>query len=193
MSQSFRALGVSAPVERELASRGITEAFPIQSLVLPDALAGLDVLAKAPTGSGKTLAFGLPIVERVSPQAAAPAALVLVPTRELALQVTDELSRIGAPKNLRVASVYGGAPLQAQAKRARGAHVLVATPGRLQDLFERRLVSLGTISILILDEADRMLDMGFRPQVEKIVRHLPADRQTRPSPSSSAIVLPRSP
>ena len=178
MSQSFRALGVSAPVERELASRGITEAFPIQSLVLPDALAGLDVLAKAPTGSGKTLAFGLPIVERVSPEAAAPAALVLVPTRELALQVTDELSRIGAPKNLRVASVYGGAPLQAQAKRARGAHVLVATPGRLQDLFERRLVSLGTISILILDEADRMLDMGFRPQVEKIVRHLPADRQT---------------
>jgi len=97
MSQSFRALGVSAPVERELASRGITEAFPIQSLVLPDALAGLDVLAKAPTGSGKTLAFGLPIVERVSPGAAAPAALVLVPTRELALQVTDELSRIGAP------------------------------------------------------------------------------------------------
>ena len=178
MSQSFRALGVSAPVERELASRGITEAFPIQSLVLPDALAGLDVLAKAPTGSGKTLAFGLPIVERVSPEAPAPAALVLVPTRELALQVTDELSRIGAPKHLRVATVYGGAPLQAQAKRARGAHVLVATPGRLQDLFERRLVSLGTISILILDEADRMLDMGFRPQVEKIVRHLPADRQT---------------
>src|SRR5438552_5588419 len=178
MSQSFRALGVSAPVERELASRGITEAFPIQSLVLPDALAGLDVLAKAPTGSGKTLAFGLPIVERVLPEAAAPAALVLVPTRELALQVTDELSRIGAPKNLRVASVYGGAPLQAQAKRARGAHVLVATPGRLQGLFERRLVSPGTISTLILDEADRLLDMGFRPQVEKIVRHLPADRQT---------------
>ncbi len=178
MSQSFRALGVSAPVERELASRGITEAFPIQSLVLPDALAGLDVLAKAPTGSGKTLAFGLPIVERVSPEAAAPAALVLVPTRELALQVTDELSRIGAPKNLRVASVYGGAPLQAQAKRARGAHVLVATPGRLQDLFERRLVSLGTISILILDEADRMLDMGFRPQVERILRSVPRERQT---------------
>ena len=178
MSQSFRALGVSAPVERELASRGITEAFPIQSLVLPDALAGLDVLAKAPTGSGKTLAFGLPIVERVSPEAPVPAALVLVPTRELALQVTDELSRIGAPKHLRVASVYGGAPLGAQAKRARSAHVLVATPGRLQDLFERRLVVLDKVTILILDEADRMLDMGFRPQVEKIVRHLPAERQT---------------
>src|SRR4051794_19487227 len=119
MSQSFSALGVSAAVEQELASRGITEAFPIQSLVLPDALAGQDVLAKAPTGSGKTLAFGLPIVERVSPDAPAPAALVLVPTRELALQVTDELARIGAVKNLRVATVYGGAPIGAQAKRAR--------------------------------------------------------------------------
>jgi superfamily II DNA/RNA helicase len=178
MSQSFRALGVSAAVEQELASRGITEAFPIQELALPDALAGQDVLAKAPTGSGKTLAFGLPIVERVSPDAEAPAALVLVPTRELALQVTDELTRIGAVKQLRVATIYGGAPIGAQAKRARGAHILVATPGRLQDLFERRLVSLGTISILVLDEADRMLDMGFRPQVEKIIRRLPAERQT---------------
>jgi ATP-dependent RNA helicase RhlE len=178
MSQSFRALGVSAAVEQELASRGITEAFPIQELALPDALAGLDVLAKSPTGSGKTLAFGLPIVERVSPDAAAPAALVLVPTRELALQVTDELTRIGAVKQLRVATIYGGAPLGAQAKRARGAHILVATPGRLNDLFERRLVSLDTIGILVLDEADRMLDMGFRPQVERIVRELPKARQT---------------
>jgi superfamily II DNA/RNA helicase len=178
MSQSFRALGVSAEVEQELASRGITEAFPIQELALPDALAGGDVLAKSPTGSGKTLAFGLPIVERVAPDAAAPAALVLVPTRELALQVTDELTRIGAAKRLRVATVYGGAPIASQAKRARGAHILVATPGRLQDLFERGLVSLSTIGILVLDEADRMLDMGFRPQVERIVRRLPKSRQT---------------
>ena len=178
MSQSFRALGVSALVEQELASRGIVEAFPIQQLALPDGLAGHDVLAKSPTGSGKTLAFGLPIVERVSPDAPAPAALVLVPTRELALQVTDELTRIGAPKKLRVATIYGGAPVGAQAKRARGAHILVATPGRLQDLYERRLVSLDTIGILVLDEADRMLDMGFRPQVERILRRLPAKRQT---------------
>jgi ATP-dependent RNA helicase RhlE len=178
MSQSFRALGVSAEVERELASRGITRAFPIQELALPDALAGHDVLAKSPTGSGKTLAFGLPIVERVSPDAAAPAALVLVPTRELALQVTDELSRIGAVKQLVVATIYGGAPIAAQAKRARGAHILVATPGRLQDLVDRGLVSLATIGILVLDEADRMLDMGFRPQVERIVRRLPNSRQT---------------
>jgi ATP-dependent RNA helicase RhlE len=178
MSQSFRALGVSAEVERELASRGITKAFPIQELALPDALAGSDVLAKSPTGSGKTLAFGLPIVERVAPDAAAPVALVLVPTRELALQVTDELARIGAVKRLRVATVYGGAPISSQAKRARGAHILVATPGRLQDLFERGLVSLASIGILVLDEADRMLDMGFRPQVERIVRRLPKSRQT---------------
>jgi ATP-dependent RNA helicase RhlE len=178
MSQSFRALGVSAPVEQELASRGIVEAFPIQELALPSALAGHDVLAKSPTGSGKTLAFGLPIVERLSPDASAPAALVLVPTRELALQVTDELARIAAVKGLRVATVYGGAPVGAQAKRARGAHILVATPGRLQDLYERRLVSLDTISVLVLDEADRMLDMGFRPQVERIMRRLPASRQT---------------
>src|SRR3954454_15972506 len=102
---------------------------------------------------------------RVSPDAAAPAALVLVPTRELALQVTDELSRIGAVKQLRVATIYGGAAPAAPGQRARGAHILVATPGRLQDLFERGLVSLSTIGILVLDEADRMLDMGFRPQV----------------------------
>ena len=178
MSQSFRALGVSAVVEQELASRGIEAPFPIQSLVLKDAFAGHDVLAKAPTGSGKTLAFGLPIVERVSPDAPAPAALVLVPTRELALQVTEELSRIGRVKKLDVASVYGGAPLPAQAKRARRAHMLVATPGRLQDLLDRRLVAIDDVHILILDEADRMLDMGFRPQVEKIVRRLPTRRQT---------------
>jgi superfamily II DNA/RNA helicase len=178
MPQSFRALGVSAAVEQELAARGIVGAFPIQELALPDALAGHDVLAKSPTGSGKTLAFGLPIVERVPPDAPAPAALILVPTRELALQVTDELARIGAVRNLVVATIYGGAPIASQAKRARGAHILVATPGRLQDLCERRLVSLETIGILVLDEADRMLDMGFRPQVERIVRRLPQSRQT---------------
>src|SRR5918911_2828101 len=108
----------------------------------------------------------------------APGALVLVPTRELALQVGEELSRLAAAKALRVATVYGGAPVGVQAKQARGAHVLVATPGRLQDLHERRLVSLETITILVLDEADRMLDMGFRPQVERIVRRLPKSRQT---------------
>ncbi|HEY3921877.1 MAG TPA: DEAD/DEAH box helicase [Gaiellaceae bacterium] len=169
---------MSGPVEQALAGRGITAPFPIQSAVLPDALAGRDVLAKSPTGSGKTLAFGLPIVERVDSRAPALAALILVPTRELALQVAGELERIAAPKKLRVAVVYGGAPLPAQAKRAGDAHIVVATPGRLQDLVDRKLVKLGAVSVLVLDEADRMLDMGFRPQVEKIMRHLPGTRQT---------------
>src|SRR5437016_2748968 len=132
--QSFRELGVSSDIVGVLANRSITEPFPIQALVLPDALAGLDVLAKSPTGSGKTLAFALPIAERTSPDDPAPAALVLVPTRELCLQVTDELAAVGAVKGLSVAPVYGGAPLGAQAKRARNAHVIVATPGRIQDL-----------------------------------------------------------
>jgi ATP-dependent RNA helicase RhlE len=178
MTKSFQELGVSAAVEQSLASRDIHAPFRIQSLVLPEALGGHDVLAKAPTGSGKTLAFAIPIVERIPVNGAKPSALVLVPTRELALQVTGELVLVGKPKNLTVAPVYGGAPLGAQAKKARDAHVIVATPGRLQDLVDRRLVALDHVSILILDEADRMLDMGFLPQVEKIVRRLPAARQT---------------
>jgi len=175
--QSFRALGVSAEVDQVLAARDITSPFRIQSLVLADALAGADVLAKAPTGSGKTLAFALPIVERTKP-GDSPAALVLVPTRELALQVAAEIALVAAPKRLRVATVYGGAPLGKQAKRARTANVVVATPGRLQDLLDRRMISLDRVEILILDEADRMLDMGFKPQVEKILRRMPRERQT---------------
>jgi ATP-dependent RNA helicase RhlE len=178
MSQSFRALGVSAAVEQALAVRGIVEPFRIQSLVVPDALRGRDILGKAPTGSGKTLAFGLPIVELLSPAEPAPAALVLAPTRELAVQVTEELELLGRPKGIRAAAAYGGAPVGQQVKRLRGAHVVVATPGRLQDLVQRRLLSLDHVRVLVLDEADRMLDMGFRPQVDRIVRRLPAERQT---------------
>jgi ATP-dependent RNA helicase RhlE len=176
--QSFRELGVSSDIVRTLATRSITEPFPIQALVLPDALAGLDVLAKSPTGSGKTLAFAVPIVERTVATDHRPSALVLVPTRELAAQVTDELEALAPTKGLKVASAYGGVPLGAQAKRVKGAHVLVATPGRLQDLAERRLVDLSHIRTLVLDEADRMLDMGFQPQVDRIVRRLPRNRQT---------------
>ena len=176
--QSFRALGVSPEISGLLEQRGIHTPFPIQTLVLPDALAGLDVLAKAPTGSGKTFAFGLPILERAEPADGEPSALVLVPTRELAAQVAAELEQLAKPKKLRVAAVYGGATISSQAKRARGAHVLIATPGRLQDLVERRLVSLSRVRVLVLDEADRMLDMGFKPQVDRLVRRLPEERQT---------------
>jgi superfamily II DNA/RNA helicase len=179
MSQhSFPELGVSAPVVDALRGRGIAAPFRIQTLVLPDALAGLDVLAKSPTGSGKTLAFAVPIVESLTRAEARPSALVLVPTRELAGQVTDELRSLAPVKGLKVQSVYGGVPLPAQAKAAREAHVLVATPGRLEDLANRRMVDLSQIRIFVLDEADRMLDMGFKPQVDTIVRRLPKNRQT---------------
>jgi superfamily II DNA/RNA helicase len=178
MHDSFHALGVSAGVERALNALDITTPFRIQSLVLPDALAGRDVLAKAPTGSGKTLAFGIPIVEQITGLSKAPEALVLVPTRELALQVADSIGAFAAAKGVRVGVAYGGAPVGAQAKRLKGAQLVVATPGRLQDLVDRRMLSLEGIRILVLDEADRMLDMGFRPQVERILRRIPRERQT---------------
>jgi len=176
--QSFRELGVSAPVADALAARGIHTPFKIQTLVLPDALAGLDVLAKSPTGSGKTLAFALPIVERCETGGRRPSALILVPTRELASQVAAELEPLAQARGLRVAAVYGGVPIPAQGKRARDAEIVVATPGRIDDLVQRKLVSLDAVTVLVLDEADRMLDMGFKPQVDRIVRRLRRERQT---------------
>ena len=175
--QSFSDLGVSARIVRALAGRDIHTPFPIQEHVLRDALAGRDILAKAPTGSGKTLSFAIPLVERFEVGDRHPSALVLVPTRELASQVAGEIAAI-APTGIEVATVYGGVPIHTQAKRAKRAHVLVATPGRLNDLLERKAVTLEGVKILVLDEADRMLDMGFKPQVDRIVRHLPRQRQT---------------
>ena len=175
--QSFSELGVPERIVRRLSERDIYTPFPIQEHVLRDALAGRDVLAKAPTGSGKTLAFAIPLVERLDLDGKRPSALVLVPTRELASQVAVEIASL-APKGVEVATVYGGVPVHTQAKRARRAHVLVATPGRMNDLLERKAVSLDGVSMLVLDEADRMLDMGFKPQVDRIVRRLPDARQT---------------
>ena len=177
-SASFADLGMSAAVVDTLARREIRTPFPIQALVMADALDGRDVLARSRTGSGKTLAFAIPIVERIRPSKGRTSALVLVPTRELALQVRDELHDIAKAKGLAVAAVYGGAKIGPQADRARRADVLVATPGRLEDLASRGAVRLDRVSILVLDEADRMLDMGFQPQVDRIVRRLPAERQT---------------
>jgi len=158
-----------------LSEQGIEHPFQIQALVIPEALRGGDVLAKSPTGSGKTLAFAIPIVQRGN--RGTPFALVLVPTRELCVQVTEAFGLI-AGDLLKVASVYGGVPLRAQARAAKDAHVIVATPGRLQDLVDRKLLSLDTVEVLVLDEADRMLDMGFKPQVDKLVRRLKEERQT---------------
>jgi len=176
--QTFAELGVSERVIKGLTKKGIEAPFPIQAMVMEDALAGRDVLAKSRTGSGKTLAFAVPIVEQIDAGTALPAALVLVPTRELAVQVKDEFAEIAAAKNLKITAVYGGVGIPEQAKSASRSHILIATPGRLQDLMQRKMVSLDKVSILILDEADRMLDMGFQPQVDRIVDRLPSKRQT---------------
>jgi ATP-dependent RNA helicase RhlE len=177
-SQSFADLGVSKPVVRALAARGINQPFAVQSLVIDDVLSGHDVLVQSPTGSGKTLAFGAPIVDRIERDARCPAALILAPTRELAGQIVDELETIAAACNLNVAAVYGGVGFGPQIKRAQRAHILVATPGRLEDLLQRGAVKLDRVRILVLDEADRMLDMGFKPAVDRIVTRTPAARQT---------------
>jgi ATP-dependent RNA helicase RhlE len=178
MSQSFADLGVSRAVVRALTERGIHKPFPIQELVIADVLAGRDVLAKSPTGSGKTLAFGVPLIDRVAAGARSPAALVLAPTRELASQIVEELRPLARARDLSVAAVYGGVGFEKQTRDARRAHIVVATPGRLEDLLQRRTFTLEHVQTLVLDEADRMLDMGFRPAVDRIVARCPAKRQT---------------
>ncbi|MEX0991737.1 MAG: DEAD/DEAH box helicase [Actinomycetota bacterium] len=177
-SPRFSDLGVSTPVSDALAARGIDVPFPVQELAIPDALAGKDVLVRSRTGSGKTLAFALPIVERLKNDAPRPAVVILVPTRELCSQVAEEFDDLARAKGLRSAAVYGGVSIQVQSKAAGKAHILIATPGRLEDISERRMVDLSKVQILVLDEADRMLDMGFQPQVDRIVRRIPKDRQT---------------
>jgi superfamily II DNA/RNA helicase len=173
---------------KALADQGITTAFPIQALTIADALAGRDVCGKAKTGSGKTLAFGLPLLQRTaaavgeerSPgRPASPYALVLLPTRELAVQVHDVLAPLAATVNLRLAAVYGGADIDRQISRLRrGVEVVIATPGRLIDLGDRGELSVADLGILVLDEADRMADMGFMPQVEWVLRRLTKPHQT---------------
>jgi superfamily II DNA/RNA helicase len=177
-TRSFADLGVSRAVVDALKERGVEAPFAIQSLVMQDAIAGRDVLARSQTGSGKTLAFAIPIVERLSKGGATPAALVLVPTRELAQQVADEFAPVAKAKGLKMGVAYGGTSVNEQGRVAARADVLIATPGRLEDLATRRMVKLEGVRILVLDEADRMLDMGFQPQVDKLVRRIPKDRQT---------------
>jgi len=147
-------------------------------MVVRDALAAHDLLVQAPTGSGKTLAFGIPLVERLESRQQGLAALILAPTRELASQIADELDSIAAARGLRIAAVYGGVGFGPQIKRAASADIVVATPGRLEDLIARGAISLKRVRILVLDEADRMLDMGFKPAVNRIVAKVPSERQT---------------
>lgn len=178
MTASFADLGVSNGVARALARRGVEAPFAVQTRVIPDAIAGRDVLVRSRTGSGKTLAFAIPVVERAHLSPGLPTALILTPTRELASQVALELKDIASAKNLRVAVVYGGVSIREQQRNVAKANIIVATPGRLEDLLNRRMVSLDKISILVLDEADHMLDMGFLPQVDQIVDRLRGERQT---------------
>ena len=180
MSRSFADLGVPDALVRAVAAQGILTAFPVQALTIPDALAGRDVCGKAKTGSGKTLAFGLPMLARI-PKAAPmrPVGLVLVPTRELALQVFEVLEALGRAVDRSVVSVYGGARMDQQLRDLRaGGDLVVATPGRLIDLVQNEGLSLGAVEVLTLDEADRMADMGFMPQVEWLMRHIETAHQT---------------
>lgn len=178
---TFADLGLSPDLVAALDSEGITAPFPIQELCIRPALTGGDLCGKAKTGSGKTLAFGLPLLMRTARATVPkrPTALVLVPTRELALQVSKVLRPLAAARGLRVTALYGGAPMEAQTKQLRrGVDVVVATPGRLIDLGDRGELSVADVEMLVLDEADRMADMGFLPQVEWVLRRLSGKHQT---------------
>jgi superfamily II DNA/RNA helicase len=188
---TFESLGVVDLLVKELADQGITTPFPIQALTIADGLSGRDVCGKAKTGSGKTLAFGLPLLQRTAAalggegparsrgHPARPRALVLLPTRELAVQVHDVLAPLAKRVSLRVAAVYGGADVDRQvAKLRKGVDVVIATPGRLIDLGDRGELSVADVEVLVLDEADRMADMGFMPQVEWVLRRLGRPHQT---------------
>ena len=179
---TFAELGVHPDLCAELTRQGITTAFPIQALTIHDALAGRDVCGKAKTGSGKTLGFGLPMLQRVANSekevvlagaAARPRGLVLLPTRELAVQVHEVLKPLGAALGLHVNAVYGGADIERQIKSLRkGCDIIIATPGRLIDLGDRGELNVEHLDVLVLDEADRMADMGFMPQVEWVLRRI---------------------
>jgi len=180
VSTTFETLGVSRDLVAALRRDGIESPFPIQALTIPDALAGRDLCGKAKTGSGKTLAFGLPLLERAGKaKPKRPTGLVLVPTRELANQVHRVLQPLSKGRDRSVLAVYGGVGFEPQLSALRrGVDVIVGTPGRIIDLMERGEVSFADVQVLILDEADRMADMGFMPQVQKILYRLESEHQT---------------
>ncbi len=179
--KSFSELPLSAPLKSNLARHGFTEPTPVQALAIEPALNGHDVVATAQTGTGKTLAFVLPILHLIAKQPARSGirAVVLSPTRELAIQIEETFTKMAAGTGIRAAVAVGGLNERTQLQRiGRGAQVLIATPGRLFDFLGRKLVDLSGVHILVLDEADRMLDMGFLPTIKRIMAAMPADRQT---------------
>lgn len=182
-NQTWSDLGIDADICEVLTKRGITSPFPIQTLTIPDALSGKDVCGKAKTGSGKTLAFGIPMIQNLNLDIKASTdslrVLILVPTRELAVQVSEELEPIADVRGLKIAAIYGGANIETQIKTIKkGLDVVAATPGRMIDLLERNEVSVGGLEMVVIDEADRMADMGFLPQVEWILRKVERKHQT---------------
>jgi len=176
----FAALGLSEVMLDALANARYLEPTPVQAGLIPRALAGDDLMGQAQTGTGKTAAFAIPILEQLtSGKHRGPQALVLVPTRELAVQVRDEIAKLAHGRRTRVVAAYGGKPVRGQAEKLqRGAEIVVGTPGRLLDHLGRRTLFLGDLRQVVLDEADRMLDIGFRPDIEKILRQCPQSRQT---------------
>ncbi len=177
---TFAELGIADDLVAVLAAHGVEEPFPIQAMTIPDGLAGADVMGKAKTGSGKTLAFGLPIVEDLTKaKPLHPKAVILVPTRELARQVTKDLRPLVAKRGFDLVTVYGGASMSDQIDALEaGVELLIATPGRLIDLMERGKARLADVTMVCIDEADQMADMGFLPQVRKIMDTVPEDHQT---------------
>lgn len=180
MTRPFADLGVAPPIVEALAARGFDTAFAIQDLTIEDALAGRDICGKAQTGSGKTLAFGIPAVQRLAQgEGGKVRSLMLVPTRELANQVFDELAPLCKAMGLTPLAVYGGADIDKQISALnKGVDMIMATPGRMIDLLDRGAVSIEGVEIVVLDEADRMADMGFMPQVEWILRRIDGNHQT---------------
>ncbi|CAN3128491.1 DEAD/DEAH box helicase [Mycobacterium sp. smrl_JER01] len=178
---SFAHLGVPAPLVQSLAQRGIAEPFPIQAATLPDALAGRDVLGRGKTGSGKTLAFSIPLVAALTgrrSQPSRPSGLVLAPTRELATQITATLEPLATASGLRITTIFGGVSQGKQVSALRsGVDIVVACPGRLEDLMGQKVISLADVAITVLDEADHMADLGFLPGVTRIMAATPADGQ----------------
>ncbi|MCD6576025.1 MAG: DEAD/DEAH box helicase [Nanoarchaeota archaeon] len=179
MENKFEKLKISKELKRAIEDMGILEMFPIQLEAIPKILKGVDIIGQAQTGTGKTLAFAIPIVERVNPSEKSVQAIVITPTRELAVQVSNEIKKLSKYKKLNVLSVYGGVSIDKQAEALRrGVHVVVGTPGRIIDQINRGNLKLNKIKILVLDEADRMLDMGFIDDIRTILQDIPKDRQT---------------
>ncbi len=178
---SFAALGLSSTTLDALQQAGYETPTPVQAGVIPEALAGHDVLGQARTGTGKTASFVIPILERLQSTKVLrlPQALILVPTRELAVQVEGEVNKLSAGRKVRCVAAFGGKPIRGQIERLRrGAQIIVGTPGRVIDHITRGTLNLSELQCVVLDEADRMLDIGFRPDIEKILRRCPKERQT---------------